>query len=246
MDIRNYFKRRVIYMLENIYFIVSSIMGTISAASTIILCIQLSMSRRQSKNNHDERRREKTIEIMSVWNNSLHSDFRLAEKIVEGFDKQQCLNLYNYEPIKVREKELKLICELCSDTTCPKNKHNMCAVCTTVQNTQPNMKLNCEIQGEFYIIKGSQLNQLRWNVTAYLNNLETVFTAYFQGIVDKKVIEMQYSFLYKPEKNKNALSNYREIAGGGNSYPAIKSFIERLKELNEKSIEEKIEIESFN
>ena len=42
-----------------------------------------------------------------------------------------------------------------------------------------------------------------------------------KGIVDKKVIEMQYSFLYKPEKNKNALSNYREIAGGGNSYPAI-------------------------
>lgn len=233
-------------MLENIYYLVSSIAAIISAASTVMLCIQLNMSRKQSKNNHDERRREKTVEIMTTWNNFLQQDFRLAEKVVENFNSEQCRNLYNNEPTEVKEKELELICELCSDITCPRNKRNLCSVCPTIQNMQPNKEPNCKKKGEIYIIDGAQLNQLRWNVTAYLNNLETVFTAYFQGIVDKKVIETQFSFLYKPEQNRNALYNYRNIAGGGNSYPATDLFIKKLQANHQKSIEEKTEIESRN
>lgn len=102
-----------------------------------------------------------------------------------------------------------LICELCSDTSCerkpsnkPYNNYSHQTYCTILDSEKLNKTEDCPCKkkGHKYIIKGMQLNQLRWNVTSYLNNLETVFTAYCQGIVDKKAIETQFSFLYRPEK----------------------------------------------
>lgn len=207
------------------YKIISLSFSFLSLLSLILLMLQFFYSRQDSKNMHDERRREKTVEIMMQWHTASSKESRMAELIVNDFSSEKCRCLYNNQRFKVRKRTYYKICECCGKPIAQKN------IFFKKDNTD-----------ESYWIEGELLNQLRWNVTSYLNNLEIVFVAYHQGIVDKKIIEAQFSFLYHPEKNKNALSTYRSIAGDGNSYPAIELFIRKLQKNHQTEIEEKTEL----
>ncbi len=167
-------------------------------------------ARQATTEQHEELRRVKTIELLSNWNNSLKKESRLAEKIVETFDNDQCKRLYDYNSFHVDETAHKMICQMCSE----KNKET----CTKCQKDANGM----------YLVEGAILTELRGNVTNYLNNLEIVALAWDQAIVDKEVIVTQFSFLHTPGV-KTALSNYRNIAGGGNSFPALADFYEVIK-----------------
>jgi hypothetical protein len=165
----------------------------------------------QAQREHNEElRRVKTIEVLANWNNSLKKESRLAEKIVETFDKEQCKQLYDYNSFSVNEKAHNMICQMCS-----KRNTEGCKDCKKNDNGS-------------YEIDGIVLTELRGNVTNYLNNLEIVALAWKQAIVDKDAIVTQFSFLHTPGV-KSALANYRDVAGGGNSFPALADFYEEIK-----------------
>lgn len=74
------------------------------------------------------------------------------------------------------------------------------------------------------------LNEIRWLIINYLNNLETVFSAWDLNIVDTGVIEKQFSYILNDEKGWDALSQFRKVAGGVQSYPNTEKFISKMKE----------------
>ncbi len=167
-----------------------------------------------AKELHEEQRRIKTVEVLWNWDKGLRKETRLAEMIVEGLNEKDCMKLYEFKSFRVN-----------------KSTHNMfCQMCPDYQECKDNKKCKPNKQGK-YLISGHHLNELRRNVTSYLNNLEIVSVAWQQEIVDTEMIEAQFAFLYN-EGKKSALSKYRKIAGNGNSYPTLNDFYEKIKSNN--------------
>ncbi len=167
----------------------------------------------QEKEMHEEQRRIKTVEVLNNWNNGIKKEVRLAEKIVGKLNQDQCTKLYDYVPFEVSKEIHDNLCQMCS------KRGHKCSKCKPNRNGQ-------------YLISGTQLTELRGNVINYLNNLEIVAVAWKQAIVDKEELELQFAFLHVPGK-KSALSIFREVAGGGNSYPALNDFYKQI-EINSK------------
>ena len=193
----------------SVYEILSLVIGSINIVSLIFLVIQIGQAKKQKKDAHEELRRIKTVEVVYNWNSNLKKETRLAEKVVESLDSKKCAALYENNPFDVPQDIHDMICQMCSkdEITC-----KQCMVNPTGN----------------YTVSGLPLTELRGNVTSYLNNLEIVAMAWRQGVVDKEEIELQFAYLYDPSK-KSALSEYRKVAGGGNSYPDLALLYEKIK-----------------
>lgn len=202
------------------YEILSLIIGGLNSLSLLLVSIQIILSRKFEKENHEEQRRIKTVEVLNSWCASLKKETRLAEKIVEKLDEDSCKKLYDYAPFKMGEELHNMMCQMCSQYSAD------CSRCKPDENKK-------------YLIDGTQLTELRGNVTNYLNNLETVAVAWQQGIVDKEAVELQFSYLYTPG-TKSALCNYRKIAGRGNSFPVLNEFYKKIQDNNSATVQQKI------
>ncbi len=205
----------------SVYEFLSLVLGFANVVSLIFLAVQIRLTKKQKEDSHEELRRIKTVEIVNNWNDSLKKETRLAEKIVESLDKQKCIDLYDSRAFQVPEKTHNMICQMCSRYK------------TDCEDCKPDKNGN-------YTVDGLQLTELRGNVTSYLNSLEIVAMAWQQGIVDREEIELQFSYLYNPSK-KSALSYYRQVAGGGNSYPELNQFYQKIKANNTKKSSKKSE-----
>lgn len=192
------------------------LLSCITAFSGLLIIIQLFLSHKQKKKEHEEQRRQKTVEIMLEWNASLERETSFAEKIVEQFTQEQCRNLYFQKKFNVNKELHEQICQICAY-----KKEGMCETCASKD-------------GKEFSVDGKRLLDLRWYIISYLNTLETVLVAWQQETVDKKIIEHEFSYLYNQEKGWNALAHFREAAGGKKAYPVIEAFIDKLKQ-NEES-----------
>ncbi len=185
----------------------------VSAASTVLIVVQLLLSHLHKHKEHEEQRRQKTVDMLLEWTKSLERETSFAEKIVEKFSEEQCRKLYLQEPFQVDLETKKSLCQIC----CYKDEERC---------------KNCKKQqvGPFYTVDDKQLLELRWYIISYLNTLETVLVAWQQGTVDKKIIEREFSYLYSAEKGWDVLAAFRRAAGGMASYPIIETFLSALKE----------------
>ena len=188
----------------------------LSASATLLILIQLILAYISKRKEHEEQRRQKTVDVLLEWNKSLERETSFAERIVETFDTEQCRKLFQKEPFKVNEETHKELCEIC----CNKNVSD-CNSCTKDE------------RGD-YTVSGRQLLELRWYIISYLNTLETVLIAWQQSAVDRKMIEREFAYLYSAEKGWDVLSAFRTAAGGMKAYPVIDQFILQLKTNEEK------------
>lgn len=178
----------------------------IMLASAILVIRQLSLTRKQIKEEHEEHRRENTINIMNMWCNSLNKEFSMAEELVRKLSEEECKDLYNSKPFALRQAMVKNVCKFC-----PLSKDE-CKDCS-VNMSEPTLD-------------GKILNELRYNVISYLNMLEIVTLSWNLGIVDRESIETQFRFLITEGKGM-ALDAFRRVAGG---YPTISSFVDSIKD----------------
>jgi hypothetical protein len=182
---------------------------------TKINFMQLQQMQEQTKLDADKLKREKTVDVMIEWAKSLEKETSFAEKIVKNFSKEQCKSLYNFQDFEVTGKEL---CEkLC--IICPDKDNVRCLKC----------KQNLELSNKI-TIEGYHIFILRWLIIKYLNSLEVIMIAWQQGIVDSDIIEQEFAFLVNDGEGE--LKNFRQIAGGGASYPIIETFCDKLIEKN--------------
>lgn len=178
---------------------------------------QLVQMERQARATLVSSKRMKTVELIIEWNNSVEKIASFVEQIVGKFSEEQCIKLDSKEPFTVSQEIKEDLCDICPSATTDYCK-NICKSAT----------------GNF-IVKGLQLNELRSAVIKYLNNLEVVMLAWKHKIVDSELIEEQYTCFYDIQRKRDALQNFRNIAGNGKSYPSIECFINEVKEKINKS-----------
>lgn len=177
--------------------------------------IELRMLRKSRKNEYDQLRRDKTVDLVIFYSEKITKETKTIEKIVSSLSDEQCQDLYNCTPIIVEERTKKKICEICP-------RHELC-----LKNISEVGSELCK-KDEEYVIDGETLYLIRNNVVSYLNTLESVLLAWQLGIVDQQVIEEQFKFLDKKRQRERALETFRTIAGSGQSYPAIEKFYQHL------------------
>lgn len=193
---------------------------------------------RQIKSEHEKGRREKAVELLLSWTLNVKPEANSAMKIVERFNKEQCVALQKEEQFSVdcilyseieaivpskmktdlEEKDLKSRCENCNG-----DKKAQC-----VHDIELTLK---------------QVKKIRYLIISYLNLLESVLVAWQYAIADKEIIEQQFAFLVRPKESKNCLEDFRVACGSENSYPAIETFCRTLEEKRRNKLIKKNNIE---
>ncbi|NNH78017.1 hypothetical protein HLH17_10150 [Acinetobacter sp. ANC 5380] len=153
---------------------------------------------------HERSRREKTVDILFEWDKRLKKEGALARRIVETFSAEQCRELHAQLPILVNAKLQPLLKQL----------------------------FNGEFKQENNLISLNEAysSELRWYVITYLNALESVLVAWQYSIVDREIIEHQFSYLFKPRDGHEGLKHFRVAGGGEETYPAIEIFASHIIE----------------
>ncbi len=166
---------------------------------------------------HERSRREKTVDILFEWDKRLKKEGALARKIVETFSAEQCRELTSQSPMQVSGKLTPHLHQLFGKDLDPDN----------------NNIIN---------LNEAHSSELRWHVITYLNALETVLVAWQYSIVDREIIEHQFSYLFKPSDGHEGLKHFRVATGGEDSYPAIEIFASHIMEKRREKLVQKANV----
>lgn len=213
-------------MDQSIYYLLAIILATISMIATAISLVQISRNR---KKQYEQARRDKTVEMIIRYSESISKTTKAVEKIVSTFTDEQCQDLYNGVSFDITSKTKEEICKICPH----KKECQELELRESTQNTgtppeeQPELR-PCEKEKNKYYVEETILYFIRGHIISYLNTLESVLLAWQLGIVVPDVIEEEFIFLDKKRQRDRALEMFRSIAGNGKSYPAIDLFYQHL------------------
>ncbi len=189
--------------------IFSQIASIIGSLAIIAVGVQVFLGYKQLKADHERSRREKSIDLLVEWNKSLKSESSLSRKIIESLSEEQCRDVMSESAASV---PLKL-------------KGKLEKIFEDIKEEGGSIKLTA-----------SQSSTLRWHVITYLNSLEFILAAWQYSIVDRRIIEDEFSFLFSSAEGHEALKEFREAAGGGDSFPAIEVFASHIQEKRRKKL----------
>lgn len=180
----------------------SNLATIIGSLAIIGIAIQIYISHRQIKTDHERSRRERSVDILMEWSRNLKKEGSLARKIIECLNEEQCREVFNQQEIRINKKHEALLIQLFGKENLP----------DTQQAT------------DLIILSEAQTTELRWHAISYLNCLEFTLVAWQYSVVDKEIIETQFSYLFRPADGHEVLKHFRKAAGGENSYPATEIF----------------------
>lgn len=220
--------------IMSIYEIIMVTLTTYSSLSLLLLVIQLIVSKQETRARHDEKRREKTVDYMIKWTECLSWETTYATNIVETFNHQQCVNLYKREPFQVDYETKKKLCAICShylkktcrdclgenialDSTPVSQTESKITECNPTENINKNIKT--------YTVDVAQCNEIRWYIMKYLNHLEALLISWKQGIVDREIIEEQFSFFMTLFLEKMLCNHLEILQETENHSQLLKNFV---------------------
>jgi len=178
---------------------------------------ELANAQKQFEADHERGRREKTVDILFEWDKRLKKEGALARKIVETFSAEQCRDLTAQLPLVVSGKLKPHLHQLFG----------------------PDLELD---QNNVIQLNEAHSSELRWHVITYLNALESVLVAWQYSIVDRDIIEHQFSYLFKPSDGHEGLKHFRIATGGEDSYPAIEIFASHIIEKRREKLVQKAKV----
>ncbi|WP_462174530.1 hypothetical protein [Pseudoalteromonas gelatinilytica] len=196
----------------------ANIATIIGSMAVFGLAVQVLIAQRQIKADHERSRREKTVDLLIEWDKRLKKESALARKIIENLSEAQCRELVAQQKLHVNSKLQTLLAQF-------------------FPNFTPETNDNGEI-----IINESLTAELRWHAITYLNSLESVLVAWQYSVVDREIIEHQFSYLFKPADGHEALKDFRAAAGGEDCYPAIEIFAGHIREKRRKKLIQKANV----
>lgn len=197
----------------------ANIATIITALGVVGIALQVLFSHRQIKADHERSRREKSVEVLIEWSKNLKKEGSLARKIIECLNEEQCREVYNQNETRVSKKHITLLVQLFGD------------------KLQEN-----DNEGDYITLTEAQTTELRWHVITYLNSLEFTLVAWQYAVVDKDIIESQFSFLFRPADGHELLKHFRKAAGGEDTYPAIEIFTAHLEQKRKEKLIEKAKV----
>lgn len=206
----------------------------VKVATIVNACAVLGviLLRFQIKAEHERGRREKAVDLLLAWNNSVKKETSSARKAVESFSFEQCQSLFNQEVFKVNKKQHKFILEIMDKEekkAYKKLKEQKKQEKQEKQEKRTEKNKDESNDKENITLSEGEISKLRWLVLTYLNMLESILVAWQYSAANRKIIEAEFSFLFNDANGCNALSNFRKICGGPLGYPAIESFAAHIQ-----------------
>lgn len=193
---------------------ISDLATIFGSLAVFIVMAQVWYMHLQLKSDHERSRREKSVDILMEWSKNLKKEGSLARKIIECLNEEQCRDVYNQREMNISKKHEALINQLFGGR-----------------------EGSSSIQvAESILLTEAQTTELRWHVISYLNSLEIALVAWQYSIVDKDILESQFSYLFRPADGHELLKYFRKAAGGENTYPAIEIFAAHLSEKRRKQL----------
>lgn len=178
---------------------ITAIASTIAALSIFILWLQL-------RSDHERSRREKAVYLMEFYNNLNRPNTASMFWFVEQLSNEQCESLWRREEFYIDERfedDVKdCLFEYSEDVE------------LVVENNSIKLKRN-------------QVAIIRNLVVSYLNQLETVASAWRNNIADKEILEEEFRDIFLPKPNKSVLDTLRSVTG---IYPSIHLIVDELKQ----------------
>lgn len=201
--------------------------GTIiSGLGVFFICIQAYLLRDQLKtqkksfeSDHERSRRELSVHVLTEWSKNLKKEGSTSRKIIEQLSEEQCRSIIKQEKVKIPRKLENLLIQVLG-----------------------NSLQEAEVDENNITLTEAQTSELRWHAITYLNSLEFTLIAWQYAIVDRNIIEHQFSFLFKPSDGHELLKHFRKAAGGESVYPAIEIFCEHLKSKRKNNLLKKAEL----
>ena len=182
---------------------IATIVGSIAVVG---VTIQAFVLYKQLKADHERGRREKTVQILTEWFARQNKEGPISRKIVESFSVEQCREILLQQEVRVSKKLEKNLVQLF-----------------------PSDELTKENENGHILLTESQAAELRWHIVSYLNSLETVLIAWQYSVVDREIIEHQFSYLFRPSEGHEVLKEFRVAAGGEETFPAIEIFVTHIQ-----------------
>lgn len=207
----------------------------------------------QIKAEHERSRREKAVELLLKWNDSLMRETSLARKIVEDFSAGQCRSLYKQEKFLVTRKQHESIMEImeCAISGTTSNAVEDTKTDSTVDSDKKvseeadsekefskdnSKKISSSVGDNKVELNKREISKLRWLVLSYLNMFESILIAWQYSVADRKIIEAQFSYLFDTKNGCDGLSNFRAACGGETCYPASEIFSAHVREEKRKNL----------
>lgn len=176
----------------------------IGSLAIIAISFQVYIQHRQMKFDHERSRREKSVDVLQEWSRGLKKEGSVARKIIECLNEEQCREVFKQQELKVSKKHENLLIQLFGE--------------------------KIKSKGGLIALSEGQTTELRWHAISYLNSLEYTLVAWQYAVVDKEIIETQFSYLFSPSDGHEVLKHFRKAAGGESSYPAIEVFVAHIAE----------------
>ena len=206
LNVSDYFKPVIDFMVQ-----INPIINTFALGGVILLWIQI-------KAEHERSRREKAVDLLLKWNDSLKKETTAARRVVEEFTPDQCRCLYKEEPFCVNKKQYKAIFKIMNDDGCKEAE---------------------EDEAEQHKLNPEEISKLRWLTISFLNMFESILVAWQYSVADRSIIEAQFSYLFDGSKGYAALNNFKMACGEGACYPAIEVFAVHVQEKKYEALIEK-------
>lgn len=198
----------------------ANIATIVGSVAVIGIAFQVYFSRRQIISDHERSRREKSVEILMEWSKNLKKEGSVARKIIECLTEEQCRDVFNQREVRIDKKHEALLIQLFGDRIS-----------------------GLDEAGDYVVLSEAQSTELRWHAISYLNSLEFTLVAWQYSVVDKGIIEAQFSYLFRPADGHEVLRYFRKAAGGEGSYPAIEIFTAHLSQKRQEKLISKANVE---
>jgi hypothetical protein len=147
----------------------------------------------------------------------------LARKLIESLSEENCRGIFNQEQVGLSHKYKDVISQIFDQDDCVNNDHK--------EDECADIMLNV-----------SQSAELRWYAITYLNMLESILVSWQYSIVDREIVEHQFSYLFKTENGFSPLRHFRRAAGGEMTYPAIEVFSNHIEQERRKALAKKAKV----
>lgn len=154
--------------MEKIKFIAD----ILASIAVFIYALQFIVQKKSLKEDHERSRREKGVDILNHWFSTLDKNNSTARKLAENLSEDNLLAIWHCEEFEMLYTSKKIAIFHCFIWRVEKQK-----------------KENIHVSAQ-------QATEIRWQLISYLNALENVVAAWKYNIVDRRLIEAEFKYMF--------------------------------------------------
>lgn len=238
-----------------VIFEICKVLGSLAAVfSLVIVLMQTCIARTHKQTSIDLQKSYKAIELIYEWSKDSSAEMLLVRKIVDRMKAEEVKKLADGNaPVMISMDDYRMLSGFLpnkidkatkKEKDWEKNKKKRQNGKETreekfIAYNECRYQENCPVANSQLLSMAETLWLRSW-VIKYLNILEVIMYAWKANFVNRDVIEKEFSYLVKSERDGSVVLKELRDMLGQESFPGIYSFCEELSKKNKKRIIEEM------